>query len=456
MKPMILLIAFTLVFTALVGQARGDSIFVNAAANPRGDGSGASPYQTISAAIAKAREIRERKAHSKIVVHVAPGVYSEVFPIYLNVSNLELRGSTQIIDDDDGLPGNCGTDSAPEPCVEPGTETLIAATIPIGLGQRLLTVAPTRDSSGDSLTDIGISGFVFDGKAPVVASGGDAIFVDRVGGFSIHHNVARRVRIGILTIMSSGRIRENFVSNSNDGIAVIGGSSIYPATVQISSNRAINNVEQGAVAVGAATFNFLDPNLKEVQRLFDPAQHPEQVPDTLVVEAIGNDFSHSPRFGFRFELYTDGETYNTSDNQPLTSNITATLRHNTFNSNREYAVVVDAFPTRTNPRNFTSVFTGSFENNDFSGSGRAGVFAGFMLNGVVTRNPGLINRYKYQQNSLFTLQMDEASNSLGLNYDNPVFDPVDRTTPLNNTLIVNGATVIGTHVTCPPGFPCVP
>ena len=133
---------------------------------------------------------------------------------------------------------------------DPATETLITPTVPIRLGQRLFTVAPTKDDSSDRLSDIAISGFVFDGKAAAVASGGDAIFVDRVSNFSIHYNVTQRVRIGIWTRLSSGRIYKNFHYNSNDGISVSGGSEIYPATVRISSNRAINNVEQGAVAVG--------------------------------------------------------------------------------------------------------------------------------------------------------------------------------------------------------------
>jgi hypothetical protein len=81
------------------------------------------------------------------------------------------------------------------------------------------------------------------------------------------------------------------------------------------------------------------------------------------------------------------------------------------------------------------------------------VFVGFMLNGVVTRNPGLINTNKYLMESRFTIVADD---SLGaFDYDNPMLDPYDRTTPLTNVLDVNGALIVGTHVTCPPGFPCV-
>jgi hypothetical protein len=126
-------------------------------------------------------------------------------------------------------------------------------------------------------------------------------------------------------------------------------------------------------------------------------------------------------------------------------------------NNAEYGFLVEgAFPTRSNPRKFTGTFNGSFEDNDCSGTGRAGVFVGFMVNGVVTRNPGNIKTYKYLQDSSFTLRLDDESLSSGLDYDNPVLDPADNRTPLNNQLTINGDTFTGKRVTCPPGFPCVP
>ncbi len=106
------------------------TIFVDAQAGLNGDGSAAAPYQTILQAIEQAREIRQEK-RTRILVRVAPGEYVEDFPIYLNVSNLELRGSTRLIEDEDGLPQNCGSDIAPAPCVEPGTETVITPILPL-------------------------------------------------------------------------------------------------------------------------------------------------------------------------------------------------------------------------------------------------------------------------------------------------------------------------------------
>ena len=484
MKPTTICAAFLLAITAFSGQGWArNRVYVDAGAAPNGDGTISAPFQTIAQAMEQAREIRRENEHSRIVVHVAPGVYNENFPIYVNVSNLALRGSTRLIEDDDisnlalrgsthlieddnedndtekddgGLPGNCGTDTAPAPCIEPGTETLIAPTVPLVAGGRaLFTVAPTKDSPVDRLTDITISGFVFDGNGKALDT---AVIIDRVDEFTIYQNVVRQVLVGVFAQrMSSGRIHKNFVYKCQGGIGAGAGSEIYPAKIQITANRSITNSETGAVAVGAANVRApVDPNLKEIQTLYDPAQHPEQVPDKLFVEVIGNDFSHSPRFGFRFEIYADDVFYNTTDNQPMTANITATLRDNACKENGEYGIVVDgAFATRTNPRKFTSELNGSFEDNDLTGNGRAGVFAGFNANGVPTRNPGLINTYKYLQDSQFTLQLDDLSLWSGLDYDNPFIDPFDKQTPLNNQLTVNGDVLTGTQVTChPPGLPC--
>src|SRR6266498_3014921 len=235
LRMMMTLTAFTLLLTVFGGQAHGESIFVDAGANPGGDGSAAAPYRTITDAIAQAREIRQRKLHSKINVHVAPGVYSEAFPIYLNISKLSLRGSTQLIEDDSGLPQDCGpgAPALPAPCVEAGTETLITPLSPL-------------------------------------------------------------------------------------------------------------------------------------QTIFDPALHPDQVPDKLRIEVIENDFSRNATFGFRFESYVSGNLfYDTTDNQSMTANITAVIGDNSFTSNGEYGLTVEgAFATRSNPRDFTATFTGRFHDND--------------------------------------------------------------------------------------------
>jgi hypothetical protein len=210
--------------------------------------------------------------------------------------------------------------------------------------------------------------------------------------------------------------------------------------------------------LGASGEKFAnDPNLAQHESIYDPSLHPEQVPDKLIVLVTGNDFSHN-MFGVRFEQYVSGNLfYDTTDDKPMIANITATVRGNWCRDNTDYGFLVEgAFATRTNPREFTGTFNGTFENNDCTGTGRAGVFAGFMLNGQVTRNASNINTYKYLQDSQFTLRIDDATLSFGLDYDNPILDPADKQTPLKNQLIVNGETLSDKRVTCPPGFPCVP
>jgi hypothetical protein len=450
-----------LAFAAFSECAWARSIYVDVNAPPGGDGTRSAPVQTIAKALEQAREIRKNES-SRIVVHVAPGVYNENFPIYLNISNLALRGSTRFIDDDDDeLPGNCGTERLPAPCVEPSTETLITPLVPLPIGQSLFTVGPTKDNPVANLTNITISRFIFDGKGDnVTATSGRSIFVDRTANFIIDHNVLRHGAPALTTRMSSGSIQNNFAHDDLDGFAVAAGSEIYPARVKLVANRSINvtvNGSMGALAIGAANGNQVDPNLEPVQSVYDPSLHPEQVPDKLVIFVIGNDFSGN-MFGFRFEQYGNFSSfYDTTDNQPMTSNFRAIVRDNLCRNNAEYGFLVEgAFPTRSNPRKFTGTFNGSFEDNDCSGTGRAGVFVGFMVNGVVTRNPGNIKTYKYLQDSSFTLRLDDESLSSGLDYDNPVLDPADNRTPLNNQLTINGDTFTGKRVTCPPGFPCVP
>lgn len=461
MKPMMILIAFTLLLTAFGGQALGDSIFVNAAANPGGDGSASAPYQTITEGIAKAREIRETKPNSKINVHVAPGVYSEDFPIYLNVSTLSLRGGTQLIEDDAGLPRDCspGAPAIPAPCIEAGTETLITPLTPLQTGQSLFIVGHTRDRSDQRLTDVSIEGFVFDGRALNVTSSGLALLVDRVNDFLIAHNVSRGTMITALTRLSSGKIVGQFVYGSNDAFVVGAGSDVNPATVVLKHNRVTRN-NQGTLALGVAPVKVMatDPNLSPLQTIFDPALHPEQVPDKLTIEVSENDFSRNATFGFRFESYVSGNLfYDTTDNQSMTANITAVIGDNSFTGNGEYGLTVEgAFATRSNPRAFISTFTGRFHDNDLSGNGRAGISAGFMLNGVVTRNPGLINTNKYVRDSRFRIMADQPTLSSGLDYDNPLLDPFDHVRLLDNQLEINEDLFIGKRVTCPPGFPCVP
>ncbi len=141
----------------------------------------------------------------------------------------------------------------------------------------------------------------------------------------------------------------------------------------------------------------------------------------------------------------------------MTANIRAVIGDNSFTNNGEYGLTVEgAFATRSNPRGFTATFTGLFHDNDLSGNGRAGIFAGFMLNGVVTRNPGLINTNKYVRDSRFSISADEATLSSGLDYDNPLLDPFNHVTPLDNQLQVNEDLFTGKRLTCPPGFPCAP
>jgi hypothetical protein len=402
--------------------------------------------------VIRAREIRNI-VRTRIIIFVAPGSYTEDYPLYVNVSNLELHGSTHLILDEQGLPQDCGVYSDPSPCMDPATETLITPEDILPNGKALFTVAPTRDLSEARLHDIEIHGFVFDGlaNAPPTPAGA-AMFIDRVTTFLVDRNVFRHDAPGINTRLSSGTMKSNFAHDNVAGLATSGGSQLEPAHVTMVANRSTHN-NTGAIVLGTATVRGHndDLNLREIQTLFDPTLHPEQVPDTLAITVIGNDFSDNTMFGFRFEHYVSGSLfYDTTDNQPLTSVISAVVKHNTCRNNLEYGFLIEgASAPRSNPRRFTAVFDGSFRDNDLSGQARAGLFVGFMLNGQVTRNPGLINTTQYLQDSVFRVRIGVEDNSNRIDYANPVFDRFDGTTPLNNTLRINRESITGTHVTCP-------
>jgi len=439
-------------------QQNAVRIYVDVQAPPGGDGSTAAPFRTIADGLSRAREIRD-SVRDRVIILVAPGSYTETYPLYVNVSNLELRGSTRLILDDEGMPQDCGGNGDALPCMEAGTETLITPKNVLPNGRPLFMVAPTRDMREARLRDIDIRGFVFDGLGNVGLSG-TAMFIDRVTNFLVDQNVIRHGGPGINTRLASGTMRSNFAYHNVDGLAASGGSQLEPAEVVLVANRSTHNTATGAIVLGTAdvkTFSD-DLNLKEIQTLFDPSLHPEQVPDTLAITVERNDFSNNAMFGFRFEEYVTGSVfYDTTDNQPMTANIRAVVRHNTCRNNREYGFLIEgAFAPRSNPRKFTAMFDGTFRNNDLSGQARAGLFVGFMLNGQVTRNPALIKTTQYLQDSAFRLRVAPEDGSYGIDYDNPELDRFNGITPLNNTLLINRESIAGTHVTCPPGFPCNP
>lgn len=461
MQPTTVCLFASLLSVAATVHAAADTpvwmIVVDSQAAPAGDGTLGAPYRTIAEGMQRAREIR-LQSPDRIILRVRPGRYVENTPIYLNVSNFELRGSTQLTEDADGLPGNCGTEAIAAPCIEAGTETVVEPTVPLATRHVLLVIAPTRDGAADRITDVTVRGLLIDGKAANVAAGGTGIFVDRSDDFAIRGNITRRLLVGVLTRLSSGTIKGHFAHNSNDGLAISGGSGVYPSNVEAAGNRLVSNFAVGVVALGngGVRARIEAPDVQPIQTLYDRIQHPEQVPDTLTLTLRDNDISRNRSFGVRLESFSANNSfYDTVDAQPMTAFIDADVRGNSIQDNGEYGLTIEgAFATRSNPRLFMGGFQGRFRDNSFLGNGRAALFVGFMLNGVVTRNPGLINSNKYLVDSTYEISIDEELGAI--DYDNPLLDPFDRTTPLNNVLIINGASIVGTRVTCPPGFPCVP
>jgi hypothetical protein len=433
-----------LLLTAFEGQALARSIFVRAGAPPGGDGNAETPYRRITDAVVEARTIR-RTAHERIVIHVAPGTYVgsydaaalrnnpdlEILPIILNVSKLALRGETTLTEDDRGLPTGTETD----------TETVITSDRPLALGQSLLLIAPTTD--GMEPHDVTVSELVLDAQIPATSNlAGRGIVADRAMDFVIRHNLIRHTSTGIQTRLASGIIQGNLLVNNNgNGVGAGGGSQAQPAEVAIRGNRATENLV--GLILGAVA-NTLQLQLGENEVTVPPLQttfnrddpHDEKnIPDTLEATVTKNDFSGNRSAGLRC-FFLSPNIYNTSDaTQRITGTIVTTVRNNLLRANGDYGIVVDAgFLFRSTPRQFITVFDGTFSENDLDGNTRAPAFFGFtrvfVSLGIEPRS-----QFKYLQDSRFDI-VDSDGEFTAFDFDNPASDPFDGTT-LRNRLTIN-------------------
>src|SRR5438034_1118530 len=193
MPRLLLIVALFTLSVTLSIPASAKSLFVNAQAQPQGDGTAGTPFRRITDAVEEARKIRPASAE-KIVIHVAPGTYRgtfsatrlaanpdlETLPIILNVGRLTVLGSTELQDDDRGLP--TGTNGQ--------RDTIVTADRTLVLGESLLLIAPTVDHpSADGVT---VAGFILDAGVPAASSAaGRAIIAERISDFAIRRNVVR-------------------------------------------------------------------------------------------------------------------------------------------------------------------------------------------------------------------------------------------------------------------------
>ena len=274
-------------------------LYVDANAAAGGNGSVATPYLRITDAIGRARQLRQATVISpaeRIVIHVAPGNYvgtfnsnpldnnsnKEVLPIILNVPNLTLVGATVLDHDSRGLP--TGPANAPQTKLKSGT----TLTDP---GQALILV--TRTTDGSAGENVAINGLTLEENGSQDSPGQAGIFIDRVSGFSIAHNMFMHTGVGCLTRMSSGNFEDNCcVRNYELGAAIHGGSVNHPAVVTVRGNRCTSGFG-GIDFRGTPTMRVLNNGANTLQvaplQLVYDRNNPTDaanIPDTLDVLAI--------------------------------------------------------------------------------------------------------------------------------------------------------------------------
>ena len=458
------------------GQALAESIFVDQGFQSGSeDGSRNAPYRTITQALKEARRLRYgagdlAPSPRKIIVHVAAGTYvgsfnaavfdpatasydpsKEELPLLLNVSGIELRGATQLTDDAGGLPV----------AVVDGTATTLRADVRPGPQQYLVLITRTfaRSDSGfpEGLAMAGdgttVSGFVVDGRGLDglrAANPSVGIAVDRVGEFVVHRNYITNASNGVWTSQASGRIDGNLVlQNTTNGIAVGGGSRVYPADVRVSGNRVNRNANLGLGLTGAGeTEDFggvgrrsLDLGVNKFTRVpipvFDRSVNPDEIPEKLFVRVVGNEFNDHTLSGVRAASYFAFPYQTANGSQEQRSEITAIFTNNVCQSNARHGIVADAgFPRKENPRKWTGMMNLTFDGNALDGNGWAPVmldlwrYQDSMNEALGTPNPA---NFRYLHDSTYEVSGDLDD----FDYNNRSVDPIDGTAT-NNVFRVNG------------------
>jgi hypothetical protein len=471
-------IGFVLMFT---GVAHAQSIFVdkNSTASYE-DGSAPAPFRTITRGLDLARKIRLGSSEENIKaspatinVHVAPSltpyvgsfdpaVFDPVSPSYdpskerlpllLNIPRLNLRGETRLVEGEDGLPA----------AIIQGTETTIRSDRPQTQKQYMVMATRTFRISSSGFPepeewagdDVTITGFWLQAdEARELPS--TLIAMDGVTGFAAYGNVLVGAGNGIWTRLASGRIEGNLAVNNAVGFYLTGGSNRFPATVRLLGNRVSNTVTlpAGLGLVGAGETGNRRRDLDfganrhqfvrvPLPAIFSRALTPDEVPDSIYAEVVGNEFNGSTQNGIRITGYLQ-DPYSLVPGEDETANVTAVFSGNVSKSNMHYGLVVDAGQIALGDRRMVKMDL-SFDNTTLEGN----AFGPAIFS--LWRYPGSISLGTTMPFSLPspTFAHDSTIDACGdvtrFHYDNRQ-DPHPPTNPAptNNRLIVNNVELTG-------------
>ncbi len=161
----------------------------------------------------------------------------------------------------------------------------------------------------------------------------------------------------------------------------------HPANVTLRRNRSTQNAG-GASVFAVANFVTLDlganPSMLEPLQMIYDRNNPEDlrnIPDRFEATIESNDFSENHLLiatGLRCTFYPPLH-YTTMDaTQPITGTLNVNVRDNRLNRNGDHGVTIDAgFSNRSEPRQFTGMFEGTFVRNALVDNGRNTSLFGF-------------------------------------------------------------------------------
>ena len=401
-----------LAISASVVTANQTVIFVDDDAAPGGNGSARFPYRDLHDAVTAANAVS-----GPVLIKVEPGDYVLAAPLLVGRS-IELRGSTELMEGDDGWPTGEAV---------PGTETRIIAANPGG-SESLFVIG--RADAG-VLDDIGVRGFVFHG-----AIDGLEVLLTRVRNFSVTGNIFRGPAfLGLQSVASSGRATGNHFSGVGTGAALTGGYPASPSSVVFTGNRSVRN-RFGGLLLNGASINLPD------------------LGDQLEADVRGNDLSDNTNSatGFGLRLFILRRDPGEPGDSQSSARIRAVVQGNRIVGN-VLGVSIDAgFPHRRagtlcDPRVFSGEINVSFADNTLAGSLLTPGLVTFTRN-TAALSAAMLSQWQYLHAATFEIA-DRDGILANAWFDHPKSDPFigpcagDAThEPLENVLIYNGFPVL--------------
>lgn len=360
--------------------------------------------------------------------------FLESWPLFINISDLDLIGESRFNKDADGwIEENSVVSNA--------TVIKSVEALPGNLALILIGV-----SAGMTADDVSVEGFVLDGNTPAPSSG-FLIVVDRGQSFAISDTYLINATYGVATQGATGVVERCLMTNMGEGVLVFGGNSTnWPSEVTVRNTRSVDNAFGGLVFFGSAfSPNAAFPPLADFgayNGVFQPVPFTGTL-DRTVGHVVHNDLSRNAAIpnttsGLRMALI--------APNLPAgqaAGHLVMTVNDNRLNDNA-HAFVIDAgFSFRSKPTDFTGSFTGKFDNNQASGSHTARALITFNRNNAA-ETPSLLPVWKYLVNSRYQVmysngEFDETAGPGGRVWiDNPAVDPISGRI-LNNELILQPA-----------------